>query len=108
MKRVILRTHRQREDVNSVALRPIQYLQEYKVVSLFGLKLWDYWKTIDAEEVPMWAWSQHCCVGFTEWKSKWYGWEGVEFMSKNHLSRAKSSRMFSRSIEKGWITANQC
>lgn len=50
-----------------------QYLQERKDVKLFGKKLFSYWKTIDTEEVPSYAWIQMACFGSTDWKSKWFG-----------------------------------
>lgn len=56
-----------------------QYLQEKIIVKLFNIKLFSYWKTVDQEVVPSFAWIQHNCLGFTEWKSKWYGLENVNW-----------------------------
>lgn len=48
-----------------------QYLQEKKQFKIFGKILFSYWKTIDIEIVPSFAWIQHNTLGSTEWKSKW-------------------------------------
>jgi hypothetical protein len=58
----------------------IQYLQEHKTVSLFGFKLFGYWKTIDQETVPSFAWLQRAIFGSTEWKSKWNGMKDVTWI----------------------------
>jgi MarR-like DNA-binding transcriptional regulator SgrR of sgrS sRNA len=55
----------------------IQYLQEQKALSILGITLFNYWKTIDKEEVPTYAWIQRNTLGFTDWKSKWFGIENV-------------------------------
>ena len=60
----------------------IQYLQEKKSISLFGITLFTYWSTIDKEEVPTYAWIQRNCLGFTDWKSKWVGFEDVSWTKK--------------------------
>lgn len=56
-----------------------QYLQEKVIVKLFNIKLFFYWKTIDEEIVPSFAWIQHNTLGFTEWKSKWNDLENVNW-----------------------------
>ena len=50
-----------------------QYLQEKKSVKLFGIIIFPYWKTIDTEIVPSYACIQKNTLGFSDWKSKWYG-----------------------------------
>lgn len=44
----------------------MQYLVEETL--LFGKVIWR--RTLDTEEVPVYAWAQHACLGSTEWKSK--------------------------------------
>lgn len=56
-----------------------QYLQEKKQFKIFGITLFIYWKTIDTEIVPSFAWIQHNTLGSTEWKSKWNGLENVNW-----------------------------
>lgn len=78
MKRVIAKmftSYDSRSDEYTNTL--IQYLQEQKAVSIFGITLFNYWKTIDKEEVPTYAWIQRNTLGFTDWKSKWFGIENV-------------------------------
>lgn len=78
MKRVIAKmftSYDSRSDEYTNTL--IQYLQEQKAVSIFGITLFNYWKTIDKEEVPTYAWIQKNTLGFTDWKSKWFGIENV-------------------------------
>lgn len=55
----------------------IQYLQQRKTISLFGVKLFNYWKTVDEETVPSFAWIQNNTLGYTDWKSKWVGIENI-------------------------------
>lgn len=61
----------------------MQYLQEKKKISLFVVPLFSYWLTIDKEEVPTYAWIQNNCLGFTDWKSKWFGIEGISWIAKD-------------------------
>ena len=78
MKRVIAKmftSYDSRSDEYTNTL--IQYLQEQKSFSIFGITLFNYWKTIDKEEVPTYAWIQRNTLGFTDWKSKWFGIENV-------------------------------
>jgi hypothetical protein len=57
----------------------IQYLQEKRDFKLLGFKLFSFWKTIDKETVPTYAWIQRNTLGFTDWKSKWFGVENVSW-----------------------------
>jgi len=78
MKRVIAKmftSYDSRSDEYTNTL--IQYLQEQKSFSIFGITLFNYWKTIDKEEVPTYAWIQRNTLGFTDWKSKWFEIENV-------------------------------
>lgn len=78
MKRVIAKmftSYDSRSDEYTNTL--IQYLQEQKSFSIFGITLFNYWKTIDKEEVPTYAWIQKNTLGFTDWKSKWFQIENV-------------------------------
>lgn len=80
MKRVIAKmftSYDSRSDEYTNTL--IQYLQEKKSFTLFGYTLFNYWVTIDKEEVPTYAWIQKNCLGFTDWKSKWFGIENVSW-----------------------------
>lgn len=65
----------------------IQYLQEKKKVSLFRVTLFSYWSTIDKEEVSTFAWIQHNCLGFTDWKSKWFELENISWATKKLINR---------------------
>ncbi len=60
----------------------IQYLQEKKKFTLFGFKIFSFWSTIDKETVPTYAWIQRNALGFTDWKSKWFGVENVLWTNK--------------------------
>lgn len=55
----------------------IQYLQEKVYRTFLGIKLYKYWKTIDKETVPSYAWIQRNTMGSTDWKSKWSGMDNV-------------------------------
>lgn len=50
----------------------VQFLQEKRKTSFFGLFTKYYWKTIDSEIVPQNAWLQKSIFGdeLTGWKSK--------------------------------------
>ena len=50
----------------------IQYLQEKRKISFFGLFTKYYWKTIDSEIVPQHVWLQKSIFGdeLSGWKSK--------------------------------------
>jgi hypothetical protein len=61
----------------------IQYLQENRKIKLFGVSLFSFWKTIDKEIVPSFAWIQRNALGFTDWKSKWYLLENVSWSKNN-------------------------
>lgn len=50
----------------------VQYLQERRALTFLGFTLFSYWKTIDTEVVPTFAWIQHATMGSTDWRSKWY------------------------------------
>jgi hypothetical protein len=71
----------------------IQYLQEKKKVSLFRVTLFSYWSTIDKEEVPTFAWIQRNCLGFTDWKSKWFGLENIFWDTKNKHTEVANERI---------------
>lgn len=78
MKRVVAKmftTYNSRSNEYTETL--FQYLQEKKIISLFGFTLFSYWKTIDKEVVPTFAWIQRNTLGFTDWKSKWFELENV-------------------------------
>lgn len=60
----------------------IQYLQERKTCKIFGIALFHYWRTIDKEEVPTYAWIQRNTLGTTDWESKWVYLEGVSWANK--------------------------
>ena len=78
MKRVIAKmrtTYNSDSDEYTETLT--QYLQEQKHFKIFGLRLFSYWLTIDTEIVPSFAWIQRNALGFTDWKSKWFGLDNV-------------------------------
>lgn len=80
MKRVIAKmftSYNRQSDEYTYTL--IQYLQEHKAFSIFGITLFNYWKTIDKEEVPNYAWIQKNALGSTDWKSKWFEIEGIKW-----------------------------
>lgn len=56
-----------------------QYLQEERKFKMFGITLFSYWKTIDVEVVPSFAWIQRNTLGFTTWKSKWCNLEDISW-----------------------------
>ena len=56
-----------------------QYLQERKSFVFMGIKWFSYWRTIDKEIVPTYAWIQRNALGSTDWKSKWYGLNDVKW-----------------------------
>lgn len=58
---------------NSSDFRRTQILR--KVWILFGFVI--FWKEVDREEVPQFAVIEAGCFGFTNWKSKWSGEEGI-------------------------------
>lgn len=75
MKRVKATMHTSRdwrtdESTNIV----IQYLQEKR--RFLGIS---YWKTIDTETVPSYAWIQKNSLGSTDWRSKWHEMPDVEW-----------------------------
>lgn len=55
----------------------IQYLKEKHDFKVFGFKIFSFWKIIDKENVPTFAWIQRNTLGFTDWKSKWFGLENI-------------------------------
>jgi hypothetical protein len=59
-----------------------QYLQEKKYVKILSITLFSYWKTIDTEIVPSYAWIQRNTLGYTDWLSKWYGIENIDWNFK--------------------------
>lgn len=78
MKRVIAKmrtTYNSDSDEYTETLT--QYLQEQKHFKILGFKVFPFWKTIDTEIVPTFAWIQRNALGFTDWKSKWFGLENV-------------------------------
>lgn len=82
MKRVKARMYRSYDESSHEYTETlIQRLQ--KRVSIFGLKILSFWITIDTEEVPVWAWIQRNTLGSTDWTSKWYGMENVQWKQTN-------------------------
>lgn len=80
MKRVKARmytTYNKRTDEYTETL--IQYLQMKIEFRLFGILWFKFWKVIDKETVPTFAWIQRNALGYTDWKSKWYGMADVKF-----------------------------
>ena len=83
MKRVIAKMYTSyNRSSNEYTETLIQYLQEKKYLKIFGFKLFSYWVTIDIEIVPSFAWIQHCTLGSSDWKSKWFGLENVLWAKK--------------------------
>jgi hypothetical protein len=81
-KRVIARMHKtysRKSDEYTETL--IQYLQEKIDFKIFGIKIFCYWKTIDKETVPSYAWIQRNTLGFTDWKSKWAEMANVKWVN---------------------------
>lgn len=56
-----------------------QYLQEKRQFKIFWITLFNYWKIIDQEIVPSFAWIQYNTLGSTEWKSKWNGLKNINW-----------------------------
>ena len=80
MKRVRAKRFREYDPHNDEYTEEVfQYLQERKAFRLFNLNIFHYWKTIDKEHVPSYAWIQAATTGFTDWKSKWNGIDGISW-----------------------------
>lgn len=78
VKAVMFTTYNERSDEYTDTV--YQYLQEKITVKLFNISLFSYWKTIDSEIVPTYAWMQRNTLGSTDWKSKFYRLD-VEFIN---------------------------